>query len=43
LDGGTSSDLSTDLTNLLSTAATDVSGLLPGELGTTLAAAFTAL
>jgi Histidine phosphatase superfamily (branch 1) len=43
LDGGTSSDLSTDLTNLLSTAATDVSGLLPGELGTMLAAAFTAL
>jgi Histidine phosphatase superfamily (branch 1) len=39
----TSSDLSADLTNLLSTAATDISGLLPGELGTALAATLTPL
>ncbi len=36
LGGGTSSDLSTDLTNLLSTAATDVAGLLPQSLPPTL-------
>jgi hypothetical protein len=40
---GASSDLSADLTNLLSTAATDISGLLPGELGTALAATLTSL
>jgi hypothetical protein len=40
---GASSDLSADLTNLLSTAATDISGLLPGELGTMLASTLTSL
>lgn len=43
LGGGASSDLSTDLTSLLSTAAADISGLLPGELGTELTAALTSL
>jgi hypothetical protein len=43
LDGSASSDLSADLTNLLSTAATDISGLLPGELGTALATTLTSL